>query len=66
MFAKNQSDIGIVRRDIRVLSHYGFKGSLVFMSLGFSLYIWLFVLGQINLNNIKRQQPPSLFPSYKS
>jgi hypothetical protein len=33
------------------------------MSLGFSLYIWLFVLGQISLNNIERRQPPSLSPS---
>jgi hypothetical protein len=39
----------------------GFKGSLVFMSLGFGLYIWLFVLGQKRLNNIERRQPP-LFP----
>jgi hypothetical protein len=43
----------------------GFKGSLFFMSLGFGLCIWLFVLGQIRLNNIERQQPPSL-PSNKS
>jgi hypothetical protein len=44
----------------------GFKGSLVFMSLGFGLYIWLFVLGQKKrLNNIERRQPPSLSPFYK-
>jgi hypothetical protein len=30
------------------------------MSLGFSPYIWLFVLGQISLNNIERRQPPHL------